>query len=61
MFSHRYIFKFHIKNRSLSEMYPVLQDDLYDRRVSQMLALLTACRELAVDYNTSLNVFEHKA
>ena len=36
---------------------------MLDRRVSQMRALLIACRELAVDYNTLRQVFyvfEHK-
>ena len=39
------------------------QIPLTTRRVSQMLALLTVCRELAVDYDTlpkALYVFEHK-
>ena len=34
-----------------------------NRRVSQMRALLAACRELAVDYDTLLvvlHIFEHK-
>ena len=38
------------------------QQPIYNRRVSQMRALLADCHELAVDYNTlpkALYVFEH--